>query len=146
MNKWDKMAILLTNISENILNQDIIKESFSKLENLDKLKGKEEITEIFFLNENTLKQKWNFKNIKVNSVKIDMSKDMEELYNDINQIIEDILDKKEFMNVIVDVNFLAYVILEILIKNFKITDVFILENNKLKKAHPCGCEAEYIGY
>ncbi|MCL2687518.1 MAG: hypothetical protein FWE58_03175 [Methanobrevibacter sp.] len=140
------MAILLTNISENILNQDIIKESFSKLENLDKLKGKEEITEIFFLNENTLKQKWNFKNIKVNSVKIDMSKDMEELYNDINQIIEDILDKKEFMNVIVDVNFLAYVILEILIKNFKITDVFILENNKLKKAHPCGCEAEYIGY
>lgn len=75
-----------------------------------------------------------------------MDKNMDEVYKNINQIIEDILDKKQFINVIVDTTFLAYLILEVLIKNFNITDVFILENNKLKKAHPCGCEPEYKGY
>ena len=69
---------------------------------------------------------------------------MEEVYRNINRIIEDILDKKEFVNVIVDTSFLAYIILEILIKNFNITDVFILENNKVQKAHPCGCGPEYM--
>jgi len=139
------MSILLTNISENTLNQDIIKESFIKLRNPGQLKN-EEITEIFYLNENISKQKWDLKNIKVNNFKIAMDEEMEEVYRNINRIIEDILDKKEFVNVIVDTSFLAYIILEILIKNFNITDVFILENNKLKKAHPCGCDPEYIRY
>ncbi|BBL61077.1 hypothetical protein MARBORIA2_16870 [Methanobrevibacter arboriphilus] len=139
------MAILLTNISENILNENIIKESFTKLKNKDELIN-EEITEIFYLNEKISEQNGIFDNIKVNKFEIDINKDMDEVYNDINQIIEDILDKKQFIDVIVDTSFLAYLILEVLIKNFKITDVFMLENNKLTKAHPCGCEPEYKGY
>jgi len=127
------MAFLLTNIDENTLNQNIIKESFTKLKNQDKLKdkykNKEKITEIFYLNEKISKQEWNLEDIKVNKFKIAMDKDMEEVYTNINKVIKDILDKKEFISVIVDTSFLAYIILEILIKNFNITDVFILENN-----------------
>ena len=104
------MSILLTNISENTLNQNIIKESFTKLKNPGQLKN-EEITEIFYLNENISKQKWDFKNIKVNNFKIAMDEEMEEVYRNINRIIENILDKKEFVNVIVDTSFLAYIIL-----------------------------------
>ncbi|OQD58187.1 hypothetical protein MBBAR_26c00160 [Methanobrevibacter arboriphilus JCM 13429 = DSM 1125] len=104
------------------------------------------MTEIFYLNEKISKQEWNSNNIKVNKFRINIDKNMDEVYNNINQIIEDILDKKQFINVIVDTTFLAYLILEVLIKNFNITDVFILENNKLKKAHACGCEPEYKGY
>jgi len=149
------MAVLLTNIDENTLNQSIIKESFTKLKNHNELndkhdklndKNKEEITEIFYLTEKISKQEWNLEDIKLSKFKVGMDKDMEEVYTTINQIIKDILDKKEFMHVIVDTSFLAYIILEILIKNFKITDVFILENDELKKAHPCGCGPEYIGY
>jgi len=142
------MAVLLTNIGENALNKSIIKESFTKLKNQGKLKDKdkEEIIEIFYLNEKISKHDWNFEGMKINKFKISMDKDMEEVYTNINQIIKDILDKKEFINVIVDTSFLAYIILEILIKNFDIIDVFILENNELKKAHPCGCSPEYIGY
>ncbi|MBZ9570653.1 hypothetical protein KQY27_03720 [Methanobrevibacter sp. TMH8] len=139
------MAVLLTNISGNILNQNIIKESFTKLKNKDELKD-EEINEIFYLNEEIPEKNQNFNNINVNNFKIDMNKDMDEVYDIITQIIEDILDKKEFIDVIVDTSFLAYLILEVLIKKFDIIDVFILENNKLKKAHPCGCGEEYMGY
>ena len=139
------MAILLTNINKSTLNENIIKESFTKLENHRQLK-EEEITEIFYLNEEIAIQGENFENIKVNNFKIAMDEDMEEVYKSINKIIKDILDKKEFVNVIVDTSFLAYIILEILIKNFDITDVFILKNNRLEKAHPCGCRPEYMGY
>lgn len=59
------MAILLTNISENILNENIIKESFTKLKNKDELIN-EEITEIFYLNEKISEQNGIFDNIKVN--------------------------------------------------------------------------------
>ncbi|MEA4956533.1 hypothetical protein SDC9_07668 [bioreactor metagenome] len=82
----------------------------------------------------------------MNKSKIDMEKGMEEVYSNINKIIEDILNKKDFLNVIVDTSFLAYLILEVLIKNFDITDVFILDEGELKKAHPCGCGPEYMGY
>ena len=140
------MAVLLTNIGEDTLNKKIIEDSFTKLENQDKLKDKEKIREIFYLNGKTSKQNWNFENIKVNEFKIDMAEDMEEVYTNVNQIIKEILGKKEFVNVIVDTSFLAYIILEILIKNFKITDVFILENGKLEKAHPCGCTPDYMGF
>ena len=140
------MSILLTNISEKSLDQNIINNSFIKLKDQYKLKENEEITEIFYLNEKISKDTKDFKNIKVNNFKIDINKDTDNVYNEITQIIKDILDKKEFINVIVDTSFLAYIILEILIKNFNITDVFILENNELKKAHPCGCQADYRGY
>lgn len=68
-----------------------------------------------------------------------LNQDIEELHDNINKIIENSLDKKDFSNVILDTSFLAYIILEILIKNFNITDVLILENGKLEKAHPCEC-------
>ncbi|KZX16002.1 hypothetical protein MBCUT_11380 [Methanobrevibacter cuticularis] len=140
------MTIILTNIGENILNQNIIKETFTKLKNQYELKEGEELTEIFYLNEKISTPKWSFKDIKLNKFEIAMDEEMEEVYSNINKIIKDILDKKEFVNVIVDNSFLAYIILEILIKNFNITDVFILENDELKKAHPCGCGPEYMGY
>ena len=149
------MSILLTNIGENRLNQNIIKESFNELKKhrqlKEKLKKKEkekegEIREIFYLNEKTLETTWEFKDVKVSKFKIAMEEDMGEVYENINQIIKDVLDKKEFVNVIVDTSFLAYIILEILIKKFDITNVFILEESGLKKAHPCGCGEEYMGY
>ncbi len=71
---------------------------------------------------------------------------MEEVYNNISQIIEDILDKKEFIDVIVDTTFLGYIILEILIKKFDITNIFILKDGELEKAHPCRCKPDYMGY
>jgi hypothetical protein len=139
------MSILLTNINESILNENIIKKSYTLLENTKKLK-EDKIIEIAFLNEEISTEDWNLKNIKVNKFKIDMEDDMEEVYNDISGIIQDIIDKKEFINVIVDTNFLGYLILEVLIKKFNITDVFILKNKKLEKAHPCGCGEESMGY
>ena len=157
--KCDKMSILLTNIKEDMLNQNIIKESFTKLKHHGKLKEEKigEIKEVVYLKEKSEEvrkdeetekaeeKELKLKHLKTNNFKVDMDKDIEEVYKNINQIIEDILKKKEFLNVIVDTSFLAYIILEILIKKFDITEVFILDNNELKKAHPCGCGEESIG-
>jgi hypothetical protein len=88
----------------------------------------------------------NLKNIIINKFIISMDDDMETIYDKITSIIQNLINKKEFINVIVDTSFLGYIILEILIKKFNIIDVFILENEKLTKAHPCGCDSDYIGY
>ena len=139
------MSVILTNIRNNELNQNIINKSFTKIKNHGQF-NYDELNEIFLLNEETSKQEWNFENIKVNKFLIAMDKDMEDVYENINNIIEDILEKKEFINVIVDTSFLGYIILEILIKNFNISDVFILDGNQLNKAHPCGCGSENLGF
>jgi hypothetical protein len=147
------MVILLTNIKN--LNKNIINESVNQLNFNYNLKKLEQIKEIVYLKDKDLKNNdldnktidySNLKDITINKSIISMDEDMETIYDKITSIIQNLIDKKEFINVIVDTSFLGYIILEILIKKFNIVDVFILENGKLTKAHPCGCDADYIGY
>jgi len=140
------MAILLTNIDNNTLNEEIINESYEQLKKLKINNKSKEIKEIIYLNEKNMNPQWNLNDSDIKKFQISLSRNMEDVYDEITDIITEIVEKKEFINVIVDTSFLAYIILEILIKKFDITEVFIIENNQLKKAHPCGCDASYMGF
>ncbi|MDR3222743.1 MAG: hypothetical protein LBT66_03250 [Methanobrevibacter sp.] len=138
-----KKMIIFTNITD--LNKNTVNESLNMLNqhNLDK---SNEIKEIIYLKEEPIEFNGDLKDISINSNIIPINNDMDEIYNKITTIVKNLVDRKEFMDVIVDTSFLGYLLLEVLIKKFDITDVFLIENEKLKKAHPCSCGSDYMGY
>lgn len=137
------MIALLTNVHD--LNKNTINKSLEMLNQYD-LNESNKIDEIFYLKEEPIKFNDDFNQISINTNIISMDKDMNDIYDEITNIIKDLIKKKDFINVVVDTSFLGYILLEILIKKFDITDVFLFENGKLKKAHPCSCGSDYIGY
>ncbi|MDR2624437.1 MAG: hypothetical protein LBC39_07760 [Methanobrevibacter sp.] len=137
------MVLVLTNVSD--LNKSMVNKSLKMLDqdNLDELN---EISEIFYLKEKSIEFNTDFDNVSIDTIMISMDNVMDEVYNKVTMFIGDLIKRKDFINVVVDTSFLGYVILEVLIKKFDIVDVFLVENGELKKAHPCSCGSDYIGY
>jgi hypothetical protein len=137
------VVLVLTNVSD--LNKSMVNKSLKMLDqdNLDELN---EISEIFYLKEKSIEFNTDFDNVSIDTIMISMDNVMDEVYNKVTMFIGDLIKRKDFINVVVDTSFLGYVILEVLIKKFDIVDVFLVENGELKKAHPCSCGSDYIGY
>ncbi|MDR3291236.1 MAG: hypothetical protein LBT10_03710 [Methanobrevibacter sp.] len=135
--------IIFTNIND--LNKNTVNESLNMLNqyNLDK---SNEIKEIIYLKEEPIEFNGDLKDIIVNSDIIPINDDMNDTYSKITVIVKNLVGRKDFIDVIVDTSFLGYLLLEVFIKKFDITDVFLVENGKLKIAHPCSCGSDYIGY
>jgi hypothetical protein len=136
------MAFLLTNIIENTLTCKVINESFKRLR---KYSISEDIKEIFYIQQDSKIPKWDLQDLTTTKYEINMDNPINTIYDELVPIIGNVFEKGEFVNVIVDNSFLAYAILEIVMKKFEVTEVFILDHGKLKEGHPCSCNEDTIG-
>lgn len=135
-----ELTILLTNITDNSLSNDIIKESFEKLKD-DKISSK--ISKIISLKLSSDKElNWNLdikESIPVEKYVIDNIEDMELAIKKIDSIIDPLFEKREYIQIIVDSNIFGFYILNSM-KKFNVKEVFILNNGKLAEYQTCICE------
>ncbi|KZX10252.1 hypothetical protein [Methanobrevibacter filiformis] len=132
---------LITNIQDNTLTTGIINESTQKI----KYKVDKDIENVIYINNNREEVKWDLGRVNISKYELNME-NIDKFYKELENIMEPpIKDKNIFVNIIVNTNFLAYAILEIAIKKFNVQEVFIINNGKLEKGHPCGCAPETMG-
>lgn len=135
-----ELTILLTNITDNSLTNDIIKESFEKIKDY-KISSK--ISKIISLKLSSDKElNWNLdikESITVEKYEIDNIEDMELGIKKIDSIIDPLFEKREYIQVIVDSNIFGFYILNSM-KKFNAKEVFILNNRKLAEYQTCICE------
>ena len=135
------MVYLITNIKDKALTKEMIQESLDKIEhNINDLK----IDNIIYISEDLENPEWNLENTPLIKYYLDKEK-IDDLYGELEFIMGSWIGDGEFTDIIVDTSFIAYAILEIAIKKFDITEVYMLKNGKLEKGHPCECAPDTMG-
>jgi len=135
------MTYLLTNIKDKSLTKEIIQESLDKVE--PKINDTK-IDNIIYISEDLENPEWKLENTPMIKYYLDKEK-VDDLYGELEFIMGNWIEEGKFTDIIVDDSFIAYAILEIAIKKFNITEVYMLKDGKLEKGHPCGCAPETMG-
>lgn len=133
------MVILVTNITDESLNDKTIKKSFDISETYT---GKRDIEKIIFLKPEAEKKLWKL-NIEsqIEEYKIAMDDKISDIYEEIANVIDPLFNKRDYIQVIVDSTILGFYILDVL-KKFNIKEVFIAKGGELDKFKTCICEIE----
>ncbi len=130
------MVILVTNITDNSLTEELIKESFDKSE---EFKGKKDIKEIIFLKSKSKDVDWKLNKIPIKTYEIDMDDEITIINKKIDDVLDPLFDEREYIQVIVDSSIFGFYMLDSM-KKFNVKEVFIVKEKKLEKFQTCICE------
>lgn len=134
------MTILITNITDNNLTKDIIKESFKKSEDHTISSKISKIISLRSSSDKELDQNLDIsESIPIEKYVIDNIEDMEIAIKNINKIIDPLFEKKEYKQVIIDSSIFGFYILNSM-KKFNVKEVFILNDGKLDRFQTCICD------